>query len=297
MKISAIGEILYDVYSAGKILGGAPFNFAYHIKQITGNSNFISCIGNDSNGAEILDFLSDSGFNTNYISIDRFHPTGTVMVQMLPDKTPKFEITENCAYDFMEVDLKINDLIENKTDLLYFGTLARRNYSSEKAVRSLLGKNIRYFCDLNIRQNFYTKEIIEESLIASNVIKLNRNELALLGRIFSLPDDIEQAAIEIHGIFDLDLICITLDIDGSLLYDGVTLDLHPSGHAKIIDTLGAGDAFSSILALGYLFKLDLHKINSLANRFASEICQIQGAIPSNNEIYQKYIREFNNEKK
>jgi fructokinase len=116
-KITAIGEILFDIYPEKKLLGGAPFNFINHIWKITGNANFISCIGNDENGKEIVNYLNSTDFNTKYISFDEKHPTGTVHVKLREDKTPQFTMSSENSGDFLVLNESIDQLIRNQTDL------------------------------------------------------------------------------------------------------------------------------------------------------------------------------------
>ena len=163
-KITSFGEVLFDVYPDGRKLGGAPFNFIYHIKKITGDGNFISRIGNDLFGDEIFWFMRSNYMLTRFIQIDNNHPTGAAYANLDEHKNPHWKIASNCAYDFIEPEERIYNLMENSTDCLYFGTLVQRNEKSRKTLQSLIDKKKKHFCDLNIRQSFYTKEIIESSL-------------------------------------------------------------------------------------------------------------------------------------
>ena len=174
-NITSFGEILFDVYPGKKTLGGAPFNFIYHIKKLTGSGNFISRIGDDDLGKKILS-LADSNKLGNYIQIDNEHLTGVANANLDKNKIPHWQIELNRAYDFIENNAAIESLVEKKSDCLYFGTLAQRNEKSRNTIRELFDKNIKYFCDLNIRQNFYSREIIESSLTASNAVKLNTSK-------------------------------------------------------------------------------------------------------------------------
>ena len=142
-RITAIGEILYDVYPDRKRLGGAPFNFIFHVWKILGKANFISNVGNDENGREILSYLNSIGFDTKLISIDNAHSTGTVKVELDENKIPHFTISPECCYDFLTLNDEIINTIENNTDILYFGTLSQRSTTSRNTIQSLFGKNIK----------------------------------------------------------------------------------------------------------------------------------------------------------
>lgn len=288
-RITAIGEILYDLYPDQKRLGGAPFNFIYHIWKILGKANFISSVGNDENGVEILNHLNTIGFPSEYIFIDKIHPTGTVLVTLDKNKTPHFKMSGYNSFDYLMLDKKAITLIEEETDLLYFGTFGQRDEIARKTIQSTFGKNIKYFCDLNLRHDFYTKEMIELSLQASNVVKINERELAALQFYFNLSNEIYPAINQLMNKFNIELVAVTLGKDGAIISNGNIINHYKAELWKVVDTLGAGDAYSAMLCIGYLYKIDLGKINLLANHFALDICMLQGAL-ANDSIYEKYKR-------
>ncbi len=291
-KITAIGEILYDLYPDKKRLGGAPFNFIYHIWKILGKANFISSVGKDDNGKEILDYLSKIGFDTELISIDENHPTGIVKVYLDENNVPHFTISSECCYDFLTLNDKAIKTIEQETDILYFGTLSQRSEISRRTIQSLFGKDIKYFCDLNLRHNFFSEEMIKEALYVSNVVKTNYEEFSKIKKILNINLSDRLAVENICSLYDIDLISITLGSDGAILYDKNEFSKYKIEIKKVVDTLGAGDAFASILCIGYLAKMDLNTINKLSNEFAAEICMIEGAIPSEDSVYEKYRKIF-----
>ncbi len=288
-RVTAIGEILYDVYPDMKRLGGAPFNFIYHVWKLTGNANFISSVGNDDNGLEIINHLSGIGFDTNYINIDNQHVTGTVQVKLDENKIPHFIISPESSYDYIELNERSRNLITNETDLLYFGTLTTRNIVSRNTILSLLqNKTMKYFCDLNLRHNFYSKELVEAMLHASNIIKLNDNELKKLRQFFILPASKEDAVNHLIEDFNIEMIALTLGADGAEIYSANEANKYKSEVTNIVDTLGAGDAYASVFCVGYLNKLSINKINKLATEFASAICMTNGALPQDDSIYNNY---------
>jgi len=295
IRITAIGEILWDIYPERKRLGGAPFNFIYHIWKLLGSANFISSVGNDENGKQILDFLKEKGFPSNYVYIDNEHPTGTVNVKLNSDKTPKFTISKECSYDFIRLDNSAIELINTKTDLLYFGTLSQRGDISRAAHEALYNKNLKYFCDLNLRHDFFSKEMIEKALNVSNVIKINIDELNKIIKLFELNSENKKAIEQIKNNFNIDILCVTLGEDGALLYNGEEFNLYKAESKNIVDTVGAGDAFASILCAGYMKGMHIGKINLLANQFAMDMCGVNGALPENDNIYKKFKREFEND--
>jgi len=291
-RITAIGEILWDVYPDEKRLGGAPLNFIYHVWKILGSANFISSVGNDENGKEILDFLNEEKFPTDFIYVDQNHPTGTVTVKLKEDKTPQFKISIECCYDYLVLNDNSKRLIEEGTDILYFGTLSQRGEVSRKTFKSLFEKNMKYFCDLNLRHDFFSKDMVEEALCASSVIKINIDELNKLKSIFGLNSEDVKAMEQLKSKYKIDLISVTLGENGALLFDGNDFDNYKTETKNIIDTLGAGDAFAAILCIGYLKNLGVKRINKLANEFAVQICEINGALPTDDSIYIDYIKEL-----
>lgn len=288
-KITAIGEILFDVYPGLKKLGGAPLNFLYHIHKFTGTGTIISRIGNDEFGAEVLQFIEKSNISSRYIQLDLHHHTGTATVGLNEKNEPAFKIEPNRAYDFIEVNNDLHKMIEKKTDCLYFGTLAQRSKVTRNTINALLDKNIKYFCDLNIRQNFFNEDIIRKSLSAADVLKVNIDELKLLNElIIKEKFKLEKTSQKLIKDFDIDLLAITKGSQGSVLIKDNIVDKFKVDPVDSVDTVGAGDAFASVLCLGYLKEWELSHINKIANFFASEICLINGALPSNDEIYTKF---------
>ena len=293
-KITAIGEILFDIYPETKNLGGAPLNFLYHVQKLTGEGNIISRVGNDVLGNKAIEFLKSSRISTSYIQIDHLHPTGVANVKLNKNKVPTFRIDENRAYDFIEITDKVNQLINKKTGCLYFGSLAQRNKVTRDTIKSLFGKKIKYFCDLNIRQKFYTKEIINKSLLNADALKINIDELKLINKLlFGDRFSLEKDANKVLEKFNIELLAVTKGKDGSTLFTKNETDDYKTTLSGIVDTLGAGDAFAAVFCIGYLRKWKLNKINKLANDFASEICRIKGALPQTEKVYSKIKVKMN----
>lgn len=294
-KVTAIGEILFDIYPGYKKLGGAPFNFLYHVWKLNGQGNFVSRIGNDDEGKEILDILKQKNFDTTFIQLDTEHKTGAVYVELDDNKVPDFKIVENRAYDFIESTGTLEELVEEKTGLLYIGTLAQRNDVSRNTIQNLLTNNVKCFYDINIRQNFYSTEILEKSLSASNVVKLNRDELKLINDLLIKSDfDTVQSAQKIRDKFNLDILCVTLGGEGAYLFSADSRSQYSAKVDDIVDTVGAGDAYAAMLCTGYLKGFNLDRINKLASEFAAEICRIEGAIPGDDNFYTNFREKIEN---
>ena len=295
-KITAIGEILFDVYPETKNLGGAPLNFLYHVHKLISRGNIISRVGFDILGNKVLNYLKSRGIETKYIQVDHLHPTGVTTVNLDNKKVPSFNIDEERAYDYIEMNDEIYRLINEDTDCLYFGSLAQRSETSKSTIHNLLGEKTKYFCDLNIRQNFFSKNTITKSLASADVLKLNLDELNLINDIlFNEKFDIDTCVKRVMENFDIELIAITKGAEGSTLFNNKEKDEYRITSSAVVDTLGAGDAFAAIFCMGYLRNWDLAKMNSLANEFANQICQIRGALPENDEVYEMIKEKFKNE--
>lgn len=290
--VTSIGEILWDIYPDQKRLGGAPFNFIYHIWKILGKANFISSVGNDPLGMKIKHYLTETGFEHKYIAIDNSHQTGFVNVRIDENKNPVFTISTESSYDYITLNESTEQII-NESDLIYFGTLSQRNHVTRNTIESLFLYKKKFFCDLNLRHDFFTKEMIETALHESHVLKLNEHELEILKTILILDGDSNRAIEQINHKFNIELICVTMGENGALLYDGNIFDYYKTTNTKIVDTLGAGDAYAAILCIGYLLNKPINEINKLANEFAGEICGISGALPKDDSVYNKYKNQLN----
>lgn len=290
MKITSIGEILFDLFPTYKKLGGAPLNFIFHIHKLTGEGNIISRVGKDILGAKAIDEIKATGINTDYIQIDRIHATGIANVTLDENKNPKFDIDTERAFDFIEITEDIKHLVNGETNCLYFGTLAQRSETSRKSIQSLFkNPDLKYFCDLNLRNDFYDEEIISTSLTSADFLKVNYQEMGLLNDIITQIDyNTEKVAFELMEQFNISMIAVTRGKDGSTIFENGKRYDYSSVNVKVKDTTGAGDAFAAMLCLGYLQGLEINRINKLANDFAGEICMIDGAIPKNDKIYDNF---------
>ena len=160
MNITSIGEILYDIYPNHKRLGGAPLNFIYHIKKLTDSGNIISRVGKDVLGNKVINDLKHSGLSFDFIQHDNLHSTGMAIVHLDDAGVPDFRIDTNSSYDFIESTEETENLINVDTDCLYFGTLAQRSEISRATIQSFFNRGLKYFADINLRQNFYNEEIL-----------------------------------------------------------------------------------------------------------------------------------------
>ncbi|MGQ9644786.1 MAG: PfkB family carbohydrate kinase [Ignavibacterium sp.] len=290
MKITSIGEILFDLFPTHKKLGGAPLNFIFHIHKLIGEGNIISRVGKDVLGIKAIDEIKLAGLNTDYIQIDRIHPTGVANVILDEQGNPEFEIDSDRAYDFIELNDDIKYLISNETNCLYFGTLSQRSETSRTSIQALFNNpDIKYFCDLNLRNDFYDEEIISASLNTTDFLKVNYKEMNLLNDLITQIDyNTEKVAYELMEQFNISMIAVSRGKDGSTIFENGKRYDYTSIDVKVKDTTGAGDAFAAMLCLGYLQGLEINRINKLANDFAGEICMIDGALPKNDRIYDNF---------
>ena len=292
-NIAAFGEILFDIYANSRNLGGAPLNFIYHINKLTGSGRIISRVGKDHLGREAIDFLNSEGLLTENIQIDDEHETGTAVISLNEKGEPTFNIEENKAYDFININDDARVSISKSTECLYFGSLAQRNDVSRKSLHSFFNNYLNYFFDVNIRQKYYTKEILLRSLNAANVVKLNFDELKLLEKLFfNEESDLHTASQNIIERFNIELLAITRGSGGSIMFRDGEVNKHKPEPWKVIDTVGAGDAFAAITCIGYVHNWSLEKINTLANEFAGQICLINGALPKDESVYDRFKDEI-----
>ena len=288
--IVGLGELLWDIFLEGKCFGGAPANFAYHISALGHKGIIASRIGKDRLGKEIIDVIAALGLIMEYIQIDPNHPTGTVDVRIDSNGHPKYTITENVAWDFFEFDEKWKILAE-KADAVCFGSLAQRSSESGTTIIEFLrhtGKETVRIFDINLRQNFYSPEIITQSLKISSILKLNDEELPILIDLLGYQkkeseEELCRLLIEKYG---LDLVCLTKGRNGSLLVNERETVKHPGRKVTVIDTVGAGDAFTAALAIQYLKGSSLERISEAANKLGSWVASQAGATPPANKYVQ-----------
>jgi fructokinase len=293
--ITSIGEILFDDYPSGKKLGGAPFNFFYHISHLTGDGNFISRIGKDDMGKEIVDFFNKHELATTFLQIDNTLLTGVAVPILNEQRMPEWIIKDNRAYDAIEINDDIISVVRD-SDCLYFGTLAQRDIRSRSSIQALFDKRIKFFCDLNLRQNYFSKDIVELSLKTANVLKLNVDELHLVNTlIYENKIKSTENAETVLNDYNLELLGVTSGENGAIIYGGSKKNSFNYPVKNVVDTVGAGDAYSAIFCLGYLNGWDIERINILACEFAAGIVKIIGALPNDLSFYQKYREIIYNE--
>jgi fructokinase len=293
--IIAIGEILFDTFPNYRRLGGAPFNFCYHLKNMGLPVRFITRVGRDAEGQEICDILSQKGFDLADVQIDAHHPTGKVRVELDDKGVPQFDIIPDVAYDHIQQTDLLRSALQQDVDLIYFGTLVQRTEQGFRTLQNILSaknRRTRLLYDINLRPKCYSKTAVLNSLIQADLVKLNQEELLLLQGMLESKDVPADFVGYLMDAYALKLLALTKGEDGSELYT-------PTGHSKaasqkprkIADTVGAGDAYAAILAAGYLHMWEPDKILSAAGEFAARICEIEGAIPPGASFYPHWLKE------
>ena len=279
--IVGLGEILWDMLPGGKVLGGAPANFASHCSQLGAESHVISAIGKDDPGCEILEQVEVLGIPSDHLFIDEQFPTSTVTVKLDAKGHPEYTIHENVAWDHIPTDRRALDMVKG-ADAVCFGSLAQRSPVSRKSIQSYLAAVspdcLRVF-DVNLRQHFYSRELIEESLGFADVLKLNDEELLILSELFSLEGDEDKLIGSLQQSFDLKLIALTRGGDGSALYSGTGRSDYRSDAVRAVDTVGAGDSFTAAMVMTYLSGMELKDTHRISSELAAYVCTQKGATP------------------
>lgn len=282
-QIIGLGEILWDMFPAGKKLGGAPANFAYHAKAISQGrvDTFIaSSIGDDSLGKAISAALHDLKINQNHLAIDSRHPTGTVTVELDQQGSPTYTIDQDVAWDYIPT---IARKLAESIDAVCFGTLAQRSPVSRNSIQQFLSEvpdsALKIF-DINLRQSYYSLEVISKSLQLANVLKINDEEIGIVSRLLDINATDDSALQEIVNRYGLKLGILTKGGNGSTLISGDQISSFPGIDVPVQDSVGAGDAFTAAIAVGILQGYDLDHLNAYANKLAAFVCTSTGATPS-----------------
>lgn len=294
--ILSIGEILYDVFPDRRRLGGAPFNFAIHLKRLGFPVRFISKVGDDDTGREILHRIGMAGFDVDDIGLDPHHETGRVQVRLDDKGSPNFHIVPNVAYDTITGDARVMALVEGAPKLIYFGSLIQRTEAGFQNLHDILDRRrdgTRLFYDMNLREGCRKAEIIEASLGRADILKLSDEELDVSGRLLGLPVRGDGLVDILMERFDIPVTALTRGAEGSCLYmDGRRYDGRAASGLQVVDTVGAGDAYAAMAVAGILDQRSPETILSEASRFSGRICTIGGAIPDNLRFYDDFRRDF-----
>lgn len=278
-----MGEALWDVLPEGKKIGGAPANFAYHVSQFGLPGMAVSAIGDDALGKEIRENFTSKGLKHHLATVP--YATGTVQVELDPNGVPQYEIKENVAWDNIPWTPELEEIARN-TKAVCFGSLAQRNVVSRETIGRFLdtmphGEDSLVVFDVNLRQGFYTKEILCESMQRCNVLKINDEELVTVSRMFGYPGiDLQDKCWILLGKYNLKMLILTCGINGSYVFTPGNVSFQPTPKVEVADTVGAGDSFTAAFVASILKGKSVVEAHNLAVRTSAFVCTQNGAMPT-----------------
>lgn len=281
VRVVGIGEALWDLLPDGAKLGGAPANFAYHAGALGAESRTVSRVGNDALGRELLETLQGLGVSTECIQVDPDYPTGTVDVSIDASGQPQYTICADVAWDNLQSDASARRAVV-RADAICFGSLAQRSPQSRATIRELVesapASAVRIL-DVNLRQQFYSRDVIGASLEQCTVLKVNDAELPVLAELFGIRGEADAVIAQMIERWELALVAYTRGDHGSVLTTPESRSEHPGIPVAVVDTIGAGDAFTAAMTIGLLLGWPLATINEHANRVASFVASNAGGTP------------------
>ncbi len=279
-RVAGIGEVLWDCFSHGERLGGAPANFAFHASQLGAGAHLVSRIGLDSEGYRLVEQLTQHGQSLEFLQRDPVYPTGHVRVE-LKEGQPSYVIQSPAAWDYLELTDGLKNLAPT-LDAVCFGTLAQRHPISRRAIQEFLQlcpeKTLRLF-DINLRQDFFSREILEFGLSHATVLKLSGEELERLAGLFDWSWRGDEALEEIFRCYPVKCIALTHGAEGSEIRTRKESVRSKAPKVDCVDAVGAGDAFSAALVTGLLANHSLQSIADSANRIGAYVASQPGAMP------------------
>ena len=280
--VVGMGEALWDILPEGKKIGGAPANFAYHVSQFGLPSCAVSAIGKDQLGEEIVNSFKEKGLNFSLAEVP--YPTGTVQVEIDQAGVPQYDIKENVAWDNIPFTENLLELAKN-TKAVCFGSLAQRNVVSRTTINQFLDAmpqeedNLIVF-DVNLRQGFYTKDILTNSMERCNILKINDEELVIVSRMFGYPGiDLQDKCWILLGKYNLKMLILTCGINGSYVFTPGNVSFLPTPQVKVEDTVGAGDSFTGAFIASILKGLSVEEAHHKAVETSAFVCTQKGAMP------------------
>lgn len=280
--VIGMGEALWDVLPEGKKIGGAPANFAYHVSQFGLPSCVVSAVGDDPLGKEIIQNFKSKGLNHHIDTVP--YPTGTVQVEIDQAGVPQYEIKENVAWDNIPYTDSLAALAA-ETSAFCFGSLAQRNVVSRNTINSFLDaipeeNNPLIVFDVNLRQGFYNKDILCNSMKRCNILKINDEELVTVSRMFGYPGiDLQDKCWILLGKYNLKMLILTCGINGSYVFTPGNVSFQPTPKVGVSDTVGAGDSFTAAFIASILKGKSVAEAHSLAVRTSAFVCTQKGAMP------------------
>ncbi|NDW12141.1 carbohydrate kinase [Bacteroides sp. 214] len=280
--IVGMGEALWDMLPEGKKIGGAPANFAYHVSQFGLNSRVVSAVGNDKLGEEIMSVFQEKALQCCIECVN--YPTGTVQVTLDSEGIPCYEIKEGVAWDNIPFTEELRQLALN-TRAVCFGSLAQRSEASKNTINKFLETmpntegQLKIF-DINLRQHFYNKEILAHSLEQCNVLKINDEELVMIGRMFGYPGtDLQEKCQKLLSDYNLKMLILTCGTNGSYVFTPDAISFKETPLVTVADTVGAGDSFTAAFCASILAGKSISEAHQLAVDVSAYVCTQSGAMP------------------
>lgn len=280
--VVGMGEALWDMLPEGKKIGGAPANFAYHVSQFGLSGCVVSAIGDDILGKEILDNFTSKGLNHHIVKVP--YATGTVQVCIDQAGIPQYEIKENVAWDNIPFTDSLEELAR-KTKAVCFGSLAQRSVVSRDTINRFLdamplNDDTLIVFDVNLRQGFYNKEILCNSMKRCNILKINDEELIMVSRMFGYPGiDLQDKCWILLGKYNLKMLILTCGINGSYVFTPGNISFLPTPKVEVADTVGAGDSFTAAFIASILKGKSVAESHALAVQTSAFVCTQKGAMP------------------
>jgi len=279
--VVGLGEVLWDVYPDAAHFGGAPANFACHAASLDAESWLASAVGADELGDRARDTLRQYGVEFSCVARDAEHSTGRVDVTLDSLGRPSYEFAANTAWDHITWSDAL-DALARRCDAVCFGTLAQRAPQSRETIQRFVKATpstaLRMF-DVNLRKQFYDATVIDQSLRLATALKLNEEELPIVARLCGVNESNPRDAMRaLMNKYSLRLVALTRGPDGATLITGDEESTFPALTTTVVDTVGAGDAFTSAVVIDFLAGLPLADTNAHANAVASFVCSQPGAV-------------------
>ena len=287
--VVGIGEALWDVLPEGKKIGGAPANFAYHVSQFGLESRVVSAVGEDKLGMEILENFREKKLNCMIETVP--YPTGTVQVSLDAEGVPCYDIKEGVAWDNIPYTPALEGLAR-QTKAICFGSLAQRSVVSRETINRFLDAmpdedTLKIF-DINLRQGFYTKEILCNSFRKCNILKINDEELVTVSRMFGYPGiDLKDKCWILLAKYNLKMLILTCGVNGSYVFTPGEVSFVETPKVEVADTVGAGDSFTAAFVSSILMGKTVREAHLRAVKTSAFVCTQNGAMP----VLPEYVKE------
>ena len=287
--IIGLGETLWDLLPTGKNLGGAPTNFTYFASQFGNEAYAVSALGRDALGDETIEVLQQHDLHYLMPRID--NPTGTVEVTLDDNGIPSYDIKQDVAWDHIPFTPELEELAQ-RSNAVCWGSLAQRSSTSRRTIRQFIEptpKNCLRIFDINLRQHFYSREIIEDSLQLCHILKINDEEIQIVAQMFGYEGlSMEEMGQALLNRYSLSYLVLTCGAIGSYIFSSAGTSFLETPRVKVVDTVGAGDSFTGTFCSAILKGLTLREAHQRAVEISAYVCTQAGAMPP----IPDYLRSF-----